>query len=104
MVGIAEDLAGALSDGRCPACGNYYAPIIFVDATTTPPTSDTEDCETCGRLRAAMPEEERPPVQVIEFRDSTRSREEIERQRAIREEHHPGRRATLPFKGRGRCF
>jgi hypothetical protein len=87
---IARDLAEALSDGKCPACGNYYCQIIFVDATVDLPTpSDTEMCEMCWELRAATPEEERPPIEVIEFRENTRQpeseRKECERQRAIGE-------------------
>ena len=69
----------------CPSCGEMIGRIIFKDATKDPATYEpSKPCEMCERLRAELPP--RAPINLIEFRDNTSSREEIERQRAIREE------------------
>jgi hypothetical protein len=63
----------------CPVCGLFPGRIIF---------GDEPMCPKCLELREALPPSALPPVQIIEFRDNTRPREEIERARAIREEFH----------------
>jgi hypothetical protein len=83
MDDISRNLVEGLSEGQCPRCGNFYGLILVIDETTDPPTTDVPLCEMCWELRAAIPEEERPPIEVIEFRDNTRRDQDRE---ALREE------------------
>jgi len=104
-MGMAEDLATALSDGKCPVCASYYNRIIFkFEGGAAQGLNDVvEDdvveqmCEMCWELRSTIPEEERPPIEVIEFRDNTR-RPESER----KEYFFYGRDHDLEDEERGR--
>ena len=72
------------AEETCPRCARFPGRIVFQGEGSGPP------CPKCLELREELPPSMLPPIQTIEFRDNTRSREEA--REALDQLHYERRR------------